>query len=64
MYLKIPLNNLSESIAKLWIKNYKFLSKKFRSRENKKQSCLDFICENGFVLSKKRNEIFCVKLEW
>ena len=64
MYLKIPLHNLSKSIAKLWIKNYKFLTEKFKNREDKKQNCLDFLCENGFVLSKKRNEVFCVKLEW
>ena len=64
MYLKIPLNKLSKSIAKLWVKNYKFLQEKFKNRGNKKQNYLDFLCENGFVLSKKRNEIFCVKLEW
>lgn len=64
MHLKIPINELNNPTAKIWIKTYKFLLNLWKNRENKKDNYLEFLCKIGFVLIKKKTEIFCVKLEW
>lgn len=64
MHLKIPVSQLNNLVAKTWVKNYKFLFNLWKNRKNKKQSYLQFLCEIGFVLVKKKTEIFCVKLNY
>ena len=64
MHLKIPINQLNNLVAKTWIKNYRFLFNLWKNRQNKKQRYLDFLFEIGFVLIKKKSEVFCIKLEY